>query len=299
MPQPGDTEPYKGGCAMKRLLILASIPILAIGAVACTREKPAEPTTVAIQAVTPAGTDTTVPESGAATPTTETTPGTVVPTAAATSAAMALATTASIASSTPSTAAPLPTNTPGPTSATSAPGTYTVQWGDWLAKIAQQFGVSSQAIISANPGINPNLIYPGQVLNIPGQGASPVVVPTSVGTTPAANPGTYTVQRGDWIYALARRFGVSVPSLLAANPGINPNFVYPGLVLNIPGGSSPGPVPPGPVPPGPGGTYVVRLGDTLFLIAVRFHTTIYAIQIANHLANPNFIYPGQTLILPQ
>lgn len=285
---------------MKRLLILASIPILAIGAVACTREKPAEPTSVAIQAVTPAGTDTTTPAGGAATPTPETTPstsGTEAPTQAATAAATPIATSAPAATSASSSIATLPTNTPGPTATTGAAGTYTVQWGDWLAKIAQQFGVTSQAIIAANPGINPNLIYPGQVLNIPGAGSS-VPVPTSTGT-PGTNPGTYTVQRGDWIYAIARRFGISVPSLLAANPGINPNFVYPGLVLNIPGGSSPGPVPPGPTPTGPGSTYVVRPGDTLFMIAVRFHTTIYALQIANHLANPNFIYPGQTLVVPQ
>ncbi|MDE3088803.1 MAG: LysM peptidoglycan-binding domain-containing protein [Chloroflexota bacterium] len=95
------------------------------------------------------------------------------------------------------------------------------------------------------------------------------------------------------MYAIARKFGVTVPALLAANPGINPNSVYPGQVLNVPGSGA-----PGPIPPGPSGGYTVQPGDTLFSIAVRFHTTTYALQIANHLANPNFIYPGQALIIP-
>jgi LysM repeat protein len=172
----------------------------------------------------------------------------------------------------------------------SAPGTastYTVQWGDWLSKIAGRFGVTSQAILAANPGLDPNRIYPGQVLNIPAAG------------TPTPSPGTpttYIGQRGDWFYAIARKFGVSVSALQAANPGVNPNMIYPGQVLNIP---SSGTNLPTLVPtPGTPSSYTVRPGDTLFSIAVHFRTTPYALQIANHLANPNFIYPGQALIIP-
>jgi len=45
--------------------------------------------------------------------------------------------------------------------------TYVVQRGDWLTRIAQRFGVSLFAMLQANPLMNPNLIYPGQVLIIP------------------------------------------------------------------------------------------------------------------------------------
>jgi LysM repeat protein len=173
-----------------------------------------------------------------------------------------------------------------------------------LNKIAAQLGVTPQAIIAANPGLNPNRIYPGQVLNIPGGGTpAPTSAPGATPTIIPSGPTTYTVQRGEWIYAIARKFGVTVPALLAANPGVNPNFVYPGQVLNIPGNVPPGPTPPAPGPtpptPGPSSTYVVQRGDTLFSIAVRFRTTTYVLQIANHLASPNFIYPGQVLIIPQ
>ena len=45
--------------------------------------------------------------------------------------------------------------------------TYVVQRGDWLSLIARRFGVSLFAMLQANPLMNPNLIFPGQVLVIP------------------------------------------------------------------------------------------------------------------------------------
>jgi len=183
-----------------------------------------------------------------------------------------------------------------------------------MRKIAEKNGVTVEALVAANPGINPNLIYPGQVLKIPVPGGS-VSTPSSGAVTPvvpSGEPTTYTVQQGEWFYQIARKFGVSVAQLQAANPGVNPNFLYPGQVLNVPGGGAAGPtaIPSGattptpsgaPTPtPGAGGsqTYAVQSGDTLYAIAVRFHTTTYAIQIANHLPNANAIYPGMVLIIP-
>ncbi|HUW65727.1 MAG TPA: LysM domain-containing protein [Spirochaetia bacterium] len=50
-------------------------------------------------------------------------------------------------------------------------GTYMVQPGDTMSGIASMFGVSLAALVAANPQIaNPDLIYPGQVINIPGGG---------------------------------------------------------------------------------------------------------------------------------
>jgi LysM repeat protein len=163
-----------------------------------------------------------------------------------------------------------------------------------LNKIAAEHGVTVQAILAANPGLNPNLIYPGQVINIPAGDGSTSSSSSSASTSSASGtPSTYTVQRGDWIYAIARKFNVTVAALIAANPGINPNLLYPGQQLNIPGGATPG------TPSPSAGTYVVKPGDTLFSIAVKFRTTVYAFQIKNNLANPHFIYPGQVLIVPQ
>ena len=274
---------------VKRLIVIALIALTAIGTVACTRDKPEELSPTVVAASGPTSIPSLTPS--LTTPIPAGTSGTPVPVASTqpVTATVAVSPTIVIATLVPSTTTPTPTMV-----STSAPGTYTVQWGDWLNKIAGQFGVSPQAILAANPGLNPNLIYPGQVIKIPSVNEpSPTTAPAN---PPATNPGTYTVQRGDWFYAIARKFNITVPALLAANPGVNPNFVYPGQVLNIPGGDSPA-TPPSPSPSA--GTYTVQRGDTLFSIAVRFRTTTYALQIKNNLANPNFIYPGQVLTIPQ
>ncbi len=285
---------------MKHLLILASIALLTIGAAACTREKPAEtPPALAAQDITPApitiGAATSVPSTTPAPTDTPVISPTVVP----------LPTVVF----TP-TAAPPPANTPtSVASAPSTPGNYTVQWGDTLIKIAGKYGVTTQAITAANPGLNPNYIVPGQVLVIPSPNspglpaattgpAQPSPTAGSAQPPPAACTPTYTVQRGDWYYALARRFGISVTALLAANPSLNPNIVYPGQVLNIPCSGSSSVPPSGGTTPS-GNTYVVRSRDTLFSIAIRYNTTVYALQIANNLPNPNFIWSGQVLVIPR
>ena len=104
----------------------------------------------------------------------------------------------------------VPTTTPPPTC---PPGTfsYTVQPGDSMFTIAQRFGVSLNALIAANPQIpNPSLIFPGQI----------VCVPTTTPPPTTCPPGTfrYTVQPGDSMFTIARRFGVSLSALIAANP---------------------------------------------------------------------------------
>jgi len=79
-----------------------------------------------------------------------------------------------------------PTNPP-PTTPPPAATTYTVKRGDTLGGIARQFGTTTQAIASANNIANPNLIYPGQVLNISGGTGTPPPV-TNPPTNPPVNP---------------------------------------------------------------------------------------------------------------
>lgn len=61
------------------------------------------------------------------------------------------------------------------------------------------------------------------------------VAPPPPPPPPPPSGGTYIVQPGDTMSAIARRFGVSLQALIAANPQItNPNVIFPGQTLNIP-----------------------------------------------------------------
>jgi LysM repeat protein len=101
---------------------------------------------------------------------------------------------------------------------------HIVKPGDTLSAIAQKSGVSLQALIKANPQIlHPDLIRPGQHVSIPSGGA--------------AGGGSYTVQRGDTLSAIGAQHGVSWQSIAQANNLSNPNLIFPGQTLSIPGRS--------------------------------------------------------------
>ncbi len=115
---------------------------------------------------------------------------------------------------------------PGTAPVVCPPGTnsYVIRSGDTLYGLAARFGTTVNAIIAANPGINPNALQIGQTICIPG--AAPGVCP----------PGTdsYIIRSGDTLFGLAARFGTTVDAIIAANPGINPNALQIGQTICIP-----------------------------------------------------------------
>ena len=142
-----------------------------------------------------------------------------------------------IASSTP--AGPVPASlAPASMAPTDCGPVYTVKWGDSLNTIAMRCGITILALLDSNPGItNPNRIFAGQRLNIPGGTPPP---------PPAPGPATYVVKRGDTLGTIAYRFHTTVAALMKANPLIgNPNRIYPGQVIKLPVTPEP-PTPPGP-----------------------------------------------------
>lgn len=110
-------------------------------------------------------------------------------------------------------------------------GRYTVVSGDTMFLIAQRFGISLDGLINANPHIaNPNMIFPGDVLCVPGEEGGRIPV-----SCPAGFRGRYTVVAGDTMFLIAKRFRVGLESLIAANPQItDPNMIFPGDVLCVP-----------------------------------------------------------------
>ncbi|HFC11833.1 MAG TPA: LysM domain-containing protein, partial [Anaerolineae bacterium] len=112
--------------------------------------------------------------------------------------------------------------------------TYVVQSGDTLARIANRFNTTISTIADANNIVNPNYIYIGQVLTIPdgsdnGGDSTPTTIPVS--------QLTYTVQPGDTLSRIAARFGTTSAEIASLNGITNPNYIYVGQVLNLPGGS--------------------------------------------------------------
>ena len=99
-----------------------------------------------------------------------------------------------------------------------APVTYVIEPGDTLSAIAQRFGTTVEALMAVNDIDDPTLIFSGQELTIPGEGAEPAPAPTP---TPDAGDGggvsSYVVQPGDTASDIAFRFGVTLAALAEAN----------------------------------------------------------------------------------
>lgn len=161
-------------------------------------------------------------------------------------------------------------------------GSYTVQRGDYLRKIARLCETTLAALERANPDIkNPNRIYPGQVIQLPG------ALLSGSGST-----DIYIVQSGDTLNKLAARFDTTVEKLLDLNDEISSaNVIYEGQRLAVPKAGI----------PVTGGTevYTVQRGDTLRKIASRFDTTVEELLDLNpSITNRNLIYVGQKLAVP-
>ena len=116
---------------------------------------------------------------------------------------------------------------------------YKVKSGDFLRKIANQFGVTTSAIASASGLRNPNLIFVGQVLTIPNQQVesgepAPQPQPEPEPEPEVDQQQTYRVSAGDTLYRIAARFGVSYRAIVAENGITNPNLIRVNQVLRIP-----------------------------------------------------------------
>lgn len=165
---------------------------------------------------------------------------------------------------------------------------YTVQKGDTLYSIARKNNVSVDTIIKDN-ALPSNTLRVGQNLKIRTSSGTSTVFEECFGPDyippSTVNYTNYTVQKGDNLYSIARRFNTSVQAITNLNNLPNNNLSI-GQVLKIPSiSSNPSTI-----------TYVVRSGDNLYSIARRFNTTVDSIKRKNNLTT-NILSIGQKLII--
>lgn len=171
---------------------------------------------------------------------------------------------------------------------------YTVERGDTLSQIADEYDVELSDLIEVNDISNPDLIYPGQILIIPGENGKPAVI--------------HIVASGETLSRIAAKYGVSGVKLASTNSLSNPDLIFPGQEIIIkPGKSSGG----GGGNGGSGGggdteaqkgsrsgkTHIVKSGETLTSIAGQYSSVSVAdIERANGIVDGR-IYSGTRLFL--
>ena len=148
--------------------------------------------------------------------------------------------------------------------------TYIVQKGDSLWSIANKFNMTVSELKNLNNLTN-NLLSIGQVLKI----------------KDSSNNGktTYTVQKGDSLWVIANKYGITTEELKSYN-NLKSNLLSIGQVLKIPQGKT-----------STENIYTVKKGDSLWTIANRYNTTVEKIKVLNNLTS-NLLSIGQQLKIP-
>lgn len=127
-------------------------------------------------------------------------------------------------------------SSPGVTRPSSVKGTrYVVRKGDTVWEIARKYGVKSEEIIEINKLKKPDQISPGQVLIIPRAGTPTPGTPKR----PSDAGAKHIVQKGETVWGIARKYGVTPEEIIAANKLKKPGEISPGQLLIIPGRVSP------------------------------------------------------------
>ena len=177
---------------------------------------------------------------------------------------------------------------------------HVVAPGENLSTIAQRYGLTLGELSAYNGITNPNMVFVGQQLSIPGSGRAPQsLAPASSDVLPG-DDGYYTVARGDTLSLIARNHGMTTDDLMRLNGIANANMVWVGQKLRVSARAAalaqPAAAVERAVQPGAAeGIYVVQPGDTLNAIADAQGTTVQQLLVDNGLPNGRFIYAGQRL----
>ena len=152
--------------------------------------------------------------------------------------------------------------------------TYTVQRGDSLYSIAAKYNTTVEELKRIN-GLTTNILSIGQVLKLPSNESA---------ESPSVDEGiSYTVQKGDSLYSIAKKYNVTIDEIKELN-NLTSNLLSIGQVLLIPSST--------PLET----TYTVQKGDSLYSIAKKYNTSVDKLKELNSLTS-NMLSIGQILIV--
>ncbi|WYZ35512.1 hypothetical protein EsH8_X_000159 [Colletotrichum jinshuiense] len=114
----------------------------------------------------------------------------------------------------------------------------TVKAGQTLTTIAERWNSGICDIAWQNKLANPNVIFVGQVLLVPVDVCEPdntsCLTPAGEATCVTGGEPTYTIKSGDTFFVVAQSLGITTDSLTGANPGVVPENLQIGQVINVP-----------------------------------------------------------------
>ncbi|MGB0929937.1 MAG: LysM peptidoglycan-binding domain-containing protein [Chitinophagales bacterium] len=187
---------------------------------------------------------------------------------------------------------------------------HIVQAGDTLFQLSKKYGVTVNSLKKTNHLLYDGL-WIGQRLTIPIVANSD----SSNSSTPATTQyKSYTVQRGDSLYKIARKFSIGIEALKKINR-LSSNFLSIGQTLKVPNGSSSSNSNTGSSNTNSGSNssesssnsggnngsswaiYTVKKGDSLYKIATKFKIKVERLKQINLLSSNN-LYIGQELKIP-
>jgi N-acetylmuramoyl-L-alanine amidase len=196
-----------------------------------------------------------------------------------------------------------------PAAPASAAVPHTVQPGETLWSIASSNNLTTRTVAAYNGLSEDAQVVLGSTLMVPSvsEGYASLQAAGLATTTPASAPasasgssgggGSYVVQPGDNLTAIAGRAGVSVSSLAAAN-GIDPaGILLAGTSLSLAGGAATS-APASTGAPAAQGAYKVRPGDTLGNLARQTGVSVDAMAAMNGLDPSGVLLAGTVLKLP-
>lgn len=152
--------------------------------------------------------------------------------------------------------------------------TYIVKKGDSLYSIANKYNTTVDELKRIN-NLTSNILSIGQVLKLPSDKVSDV--------EKEENTISYTVQKGDFLYSIARKYSTTIDKIKDLN-NLTTNLLSIGQVLLIPTDTN------------LETTYTVQKGDSLYSIAKKYDTTVDRLKQLNNLKS-NLLSIGQILIV--